>query len=92
MIQYLDFFVSLLGILYLWWEYRAHWLVWVAGIIMPAVDIYLYYKVGLYGDMTISIYYLLSLIPRFGAANIRICENCRNRYKKSTDVDIGRFL
>jgi nicotinamide mononucleotide transporter len=41
MVQYLDFFVSLLGILYLWWEYRAHWMVWVAGIIMPAIDVYL---------------------------------------------------
>ena len=35
----LDLTVSVLGILYLWWEYRAHWLVWVAGIIMPAVDL-----------------------------------------------------
>lgn len=60
MVQYLDLFVSLLGILYLWWEYRAHWLVWIAGIIMPAIDIYLYYEVGLYGDMTISVYYLLA--------------------------------
>ena len=60
MVQYLDLFVSLLGILYLWWEYRAHWLVWVAGIIMPAIDIYLYYEVGLYGDMAISVYYLLA--------------------------------
>ena len=60
MVAYLDFFVSLLGILYLWWEYRAHWMVWVAGIIMPAIDVYLYYEVGLYGDMTISVYYLLA--------------------------------
>ena len=60
MVQYLDLFVSLLGILYLWWEYRAHWMVWVAGIIMPAIDIYLYYEVGLYGDMAISVYYLLA--------------------------------
>ena len=60
MVQYLDLFVSLLGILYLWREYRAHWLVWVAGIIMPAIDIYLYYEVGLYGDMAISVYYLLA--------------------------------
>ena len=35
-------------------------MVWVAGIIMPAIDVYLYYEVGLYGDMTISVYYLLA--------------------------------
>lgn len=60
--SFLDLFVSTLGILYLWWEYRAHWLVWVAGIIMPAVDLYLYYAVGLYGDMMISGYYLLAAV------------------------------
>lgn len=60
--SFLDLFVSTLGILYLWWEYRAHWLVWVAGIIMPAVDLYLYYVVGLYGDMLISGYYLLAAV------------------------------
>ncbi|MDE5561058.1 MAG: nicotinamide riboside transporter PnuC [Bacteroidaceae bacterium] len=60
MVEYLDFFVSLLGILYLWWEYRAHWLVWVAGIVMPAIDLFLYFEVGLYGDMMISAYYLLA--------------------------------
>ncbi len=62
MVQYLDLFVSLLGILYLWWEYRAHWMVWVAGIVMPAIDLYLYYEVGLYGDMMISGYYLLAAV------------------------------
>ena len=35
-------------------------MVWVAGIIMPAIDVYLYYEVGLYGDMSISVYYLLA--------------------------------
>lgn len=60
--SFLDLTVSLLGILYLWWEYRAHWLVWIAGIIMPAVDLYLYYAVGLYGDMMISGYYLLAAV------------------------------
>lgn len=60
MTAYLDFLVSLLGVLYLWWEYRAHWLVWVAGIVMPAIDLFLYFEVGLYGDMMISAYYLLA--------------------------------
>jgi nicotinamide mononucleotide transporter len=36
--------------------------VWVAGIIMPAIDVYLYYEVGLYGDMAISVYYLLAAL------------------------------
>lgn len=61
-VRALDITVSVLGILYLWWEYRAQWLVWIAGIIMPAIDLFLYYKVGLYGDMMISCYYLLAAV------------------------------
>jgi nicotinamide mononucleotide transporter len=37
-------------------------MVWVAGIVMPAIDLYLYCEVGLYGDMMISGYYLLAAV------------------------------
>lgn len=34
------------GILYLWLEYRASIYLWIAGIIMPAVYIFVYYDAG----------------------------------------------
>ena len=46
------------GILYLWLEYRASIYLWIAGIIMPAVYIFVYYDAGLYADFGINIYYL----------------------------------
>lgn len=46
------------GILYLWLEYRASIYLWIAGIIMPAIYIFVYYNAGLYADFGINIYYL----------------------------------
>jgi len=56
----LDIFTTLLGLLYIWLEYRAHIAVWLVGIIMPALDIYLYYTHGLYGDAGMAAYYTLA--------------------------------
>ena len=38
------------GIIYLWLEYRASIHLWIAGIIMPAIYIFVYYDAGLYAD------------------------------------------
>ena len=43
----LDIFTTLLGFLYILLEYKAHIAVWIVGIIMPALDVYLYYSHGL---------------------------------------------
>ena len=47
------------GIIYLWLEYRASIYLWIAGIIMPAIYIFVYYDAGLYADFGINIYYLV---------------------------------
>lgn len=51
---------AVLGLLYLWLEYKASIYLWFVGIIMPAIYIYIYYKGGLYADFGINIYYLLA--------------------------------
>ena len=48
----------LTGVVYLWLEYRANIYLWIAGIIMPAIYIFVYYDAGLYADFAINIYYL----------------------------------
>ena len=45
----LEIIGTVVGILYLWLEYRASIYLWIAGIIMPAVYIFVYYKAGLSG-------------------------------------------
>ena len=56
--NYLEIFGTFIGIIYLWLEYRASIYLWLAGIIMPAIYIFVYYDAGLYADFGINIYYL----------------------------------
>ncbi len=60
--HWLDIFTTLLGLLYIWLEYRANIWLWAVGIVMPALDIYLYYSHGLYGDAAMAIYYTVAAI------------------------------
>lgn len=49
---------TLLGLLYLWLEYRANIWLWVVGAIMPCVHCALYYQSGLYADCAMQGYYI----------------------------------
>lgn len=55
----LELIGTIVGIIYLWLEYKASIHLWIAGIIMPAIYIFVYYDAGLYADFGINIYYLL---------------------------------
>lgn len=55
----LEIFGVIVGIIYLWLEYRASIYLWITGIIMPAIYIFIYYDAGLYADFGINIYYLV---------------------------------
>lgn len=61
-LNYLEIFGTIVGLVYLWLEYRASIYLWIAGIIMPAIYIFIYYKAGLYADFGINIYYLIAAI------------------------------
>lgn len=58
----LDIFTTVLGLIYIWLEYRAYVALWVIGIIMPALDIILYWQHGLYGDAGMACYYTLAAL------------------------------
>lgn len=49
-----------LGLLYLWLEYRADIRLWIVGLIMPCVHGALYFKAGLYADCSMQLYYILA--------------------------------
>lgn len=57
--RYIEIAVTVMGLLYLWWEFHANSKMWIMGILMPAIDIYLYWNKGIYGNMLMSSYYLL---------------------------------
>lgn len=60
--NYLEIIGATVGLIYLWLEYRASIYLWIAGIIMPAIYIFVYYDAGLYADFGINIYYLLAAV------------------------------
>lgn len=60
--HWLDILTTVLGLIYIWLEYRASIALWVVGIIMPALDVWLYWSHGLYGDAGMAVYYTLAAV------------------------------
>ncbi|MCR4583938.1 MAG: nicotinamide riboside transporter PnuC [Prevotella sp.] len=61
-LRFLDVLGFLVGLVYLYLEYKASIWLWLASIIMPAVDMVLYFKAGLYADFGMAIYYCLAAV------------------------------
>ncbi len=74
-LDWLDILTTILGLMYIWLEYRASVWLWLFGIIMPALDIYLYWSHGLYGDAGMACYYVLAAI--YGFAVWKFKKTCK---------------
>ena len=57
--QLLEISGTIIGLIYLWQEYRASIYLWITSIIMPAIYLFVYYNAGLYADFGINIYYFV---------------------------------
>ncbi|WP_289158345.1 nicotinamide riboside transporter PnuC [uncultured Muribaculum sp.] len=55
----LDILKVSVGLIYLYLEYNAKRGLWIAGVIMPAISLWLFYNKGLYADCAINLYYLV---------------------------------
>lgn len=60
--MWLEIIGTVVGLVYLWLEYRASIYLWIASIVMPAIYIFVYFDAGLYADFGINVYYLLAAI------------------------------
>lgn len=58
MLNYLEIVGTIIGLLYLYFEYKASIYLWLMSILMPMIYIFVYYDAGFYADMGINIYYL----------------------------------
>ncbi len=58
----LEIIGTLIGLLYLYFEYKSSIYLWITAIVMPAIYIAVYYNAGLYADFGINIYYLFAAI------------------------------
>lgn len=55
----------LVGLIYIYQEYKASIWLWLTGIIMPVIYMFVYYEAGLYADFGMQIYYTLAAIYGF---------------------------
>lgn len=58
-------FGCLVGLIYIYQEYKASIWLWLTGIIMPVIYMFVYYEAGLYADFGMQIYYTLAAIYGF---------------------------
>lgn len=63
--EYLEILGTIIGLIYLWLEYRASIYLWIASVVMPIVYTFVFLDAGLYADMGIQIYYILASIYGF---------------------------
>jgi len=56
--HWLDITTTILGLLYILFEYRASVWLWFVGFLMQTLGIVLYYQKGLYADCGMEFYYL----------------------------------
>ena len=61
-IRVIDITGLVLGLIYLWLEYRASIWLWAVSIVMPIVHSYLYFAKGLYADFGMEFYYVVIAI------------------------------
>lgn len=54
----LEVFGVSIGLLYLYWEFKADPKMWLAGVVMPMISMWVYFSKGIYADFAINIYYL----------------------------------
>ena len=64
-LRLLDILGFVVGLVYLVLEYRASIWLWVASLVMPAIDMVLYFKAGRYADFGMAVYYCLAAVYGF---------------------------
>ncbi len=61
-VKAIDLAGLVLGLIYLWLEFKASIWLWLVSVIMPIVHGYLYWARGLYADFGMEVYYVLAAI------------------------------
>lgn len=61
-LNWLDVVGTVIGLVYIWQEYKASIWLWVTGIIMPVTYLFVYWNAGLYADFGMQVYYALAAV------------------------------
>lgn len=60
--EYMEIIGAVIGLLYLYLEYKVSIYLWPVGVIMPVVYMYIFYRSGFYADMAFNGYYLAASV------------------------------
>jgi len=60
--QTIEIIGAIIGLLYLYLEYKADKWLWLVGVIMPVVYVWIFYQSKFYADMGINVYYFFASI------------------------------
>ena len=63
----LEILTTILGLIYIFFEYKASSILWIFGIIMPSIDIYLFAAYGMYAYAGIS--FIFAAVAVYGLLN-----------------------
>lgn len=74
----LDIITTILGLAYIFLEYRASIWLWAVGFVMQVLDVALYYQYGLYADCGMEFYYIAMTI--YGFANWKFFSKEKKEY------------
>ncbi len=77
-----------IGLLYLYWEYHANSRMWLIGLIMPMISMWVYYSKGLYADFAMNIYYLVMALYGYVAWTFNLS---RRKPHKRPITHISKF-
>ena len=92
-VQAIDLAGLVLGLVYLWLEFKASIWLWLVSVIMPIVHGYLYWERGLYADFGMEVYYVLAAV--YGYAMWRWAKTraaaAQNHASQGEECPITRF-
>ena len=99
-VEAIDLAGLVLGLIYLWLEFKASIWLWLVSVIMPIVHGYLYWERGLYADFGMEVYYVLAAIygyamwrwVRTRGKNEKSGENRENGERPITRFPLRRVL
>lgn len=83
--QILDVVGTVIGLVYIYQEYKASIWLWFTGLIMPIVYTFVYYEAKLYADFGMQIYYILAAVYGF------LYWQFGRKKKENIEVPITRF-
>ena len=83
--QILDVVGTVIGLVYIYQEYKASIWLWLTGLIMPIAYTFVYYEAKLYADFGMQIYYILAAVYGF------LYWQFGRKKKENIEVPITRF-